>query len=406
MRISYRDMEIKFSSGAQFRVSYLDDPKDKYNWQGSELSFLGFDEIQQLDMDSCLYLFSRLRSTQVDYKLKIRATGNPSPDAWIKQLVQPDLDTNGIPLEDRWLNPRVRHFVNTPNGIELFETREEAEAIYGSGKESGIMSFMFQPGNIYSNPILMKSDPGYVSRLKALPRVEMERLLLGSWEAREQAAAFFSRKNIQLVPHPNIRATRRVRAWDLASTKPSESNPNPDFTVGVLGSRENSGVITIEDVVRLRDVPHIIRETVFNTAYSDGRDVIIGLEIDPGALAGAYIRQIQRELAEKGFTVRLVRPSKAKVQRFRPFAAIAESGFVSVVDGPWTKDYLNELEAFTGSNTRVKDDQVDATSTCTYFLTEQQSFNVNFSLPTFESSSQSFGLQSTDFSTGLTAKLN
>lgn len=214
LRISYRDLELRFSSGAQVKLSYLDAPSDKYNWQGSEISFLGFDEIQQLDFESCVYMFSRLRSTSVDYPLRIRATGNPDPDSWIKKLVQPDLDINGIPLEDRWDNPKVRYFVNTPNGIELFEKRSEAEAIYGKRKDSGIMSFLFQPGNIYSNPKLMEADPTYLSRLKALPRVEMERLLLGSWEARESAASFFSRDNIQIVQYPNIRATKRVRAWD------------------------------------------------------------------------------------------------------------------------------------------------------------------------------------------------
>jgi predicted phage terminase large subunit-like protein len=391
LKISMRDMQITFSSGAQLRMSYLDDPKDKYNWQGAELSWLGFDEIQQLDFENCIYLFSRLRSTTVDYPLHIRATGNPDPDAWIKKLVEPDLDANGIPFDDRWKTPRTRYFVNTPNGIQIFEDRKDAEVIYGAGKESGIMSFMFQPGNIYSNPVLMKADPSYISRLKSLPRVEMERLLLGSWVAREQSASFFSRKNIQLVQHPNIRANRRFRAWDAAATRPSESNPNPDFTVGVLASREKTGVITIEDVVRIRDVPHIVKETIFNTAEKDGRDTYIALELDPGAQAGAYVKQMQRELSERGFVVRLVRPSKAKVLRFRPFAAIAEAGFVQVVDSDWTKDYLNELEAFTGANSRVKDDQVDATSTATYFLTQEQTLP-SFTLPEFSVSNPQFSM--------------
>lgn len=248
------------------------------------------------------------------------------------------------------------------------------------------MSFMFQPGDIYSNPILVKSDPSYVSRLKALPRVERDRLLYGSWEAREQSASFFSRENINIVPHPNIKANRRIRAWDQSATKPSESSPNPDFTAGVLMSRDKTGILTVEDMIRFRDVPHVVKETIFNTAYKDGREVEIALELDPGALAGAYIQQMKRELSEKGFTVRITRPSKAKALRFRPFAAIAEAGFVNVVEAPWTRDYLNELEAFTGSNSRVKDDQVDCTSTATYFLTQEQTIP-DFTLPDFSSGS-------------------
>lgn len=355
-------------------------------------------EIQQLDFESCIYLFSRLRSTTVDYPLQIRATGNPCPDAWIKQLVQSDLDINGIPLPERRNDPQMKWFVNTPNGLEIFNKLEVAQEIYGSGKESGIMSFIFQPGDIYSNPVLMKMDPTYVSRLKALPRVDMERLLLGSWEAREQAAAFFNRSNINVVEYPNVKANKRIRAWDQSATKPSESNPNPDFTVGTLISRDRTGVLTVEDVVRFRDVPHVVKETIFQTAYRDGRDVEIALEMDPGALAGAYVQQLRRELAEKGFTVKVVRPSKSKVQRFKPFASIAEAGFVNIVEAPWNKDYLNELEAFTGYNKRVKDDQVDSTSLATYFLLQEQNlpdFIIPESLSTSEIVQPSFGFQST-----------
>ena len=41
LKFSSRDLEFKFSSGAQLKLSYLDEPKDKYNWQGAELSWLG-----------------------------------------------------------------------------------------------------------------------------------------------------------------------------------------------------------------------------------------------------------------------------------------------------------------------------------------------------------------------------
>ncbi len=377
IKVLSRDMELRFSSGAQLKLSYLDDPKDKYNWQGAELSWLGFDEIQQLDKESCLYLFSRLRSVSVDYPLQIRATGNPDPDAWIKQLVEPDLGVDGIPLPETRFNPRTRYFVNSPGGIILYNTREEAEEVYGKGKESGIMSFMFQPGNIYSNPILMKNDPSYVSRLKALPRTEMERLLLGSWTARETASGFFKRDWINFVDTANIRATKRVRAWDISGTKPSEVNPDPDWTAGVLLSRDKDSVITVEDVVRIQDRPHVVKELIFDTAKSDGPGITIAIPLDPGATAGAWCRQLQRELAEKGYTVKLVKPSTAKVQRFRPFATIAEARFVQIIrDAPWTKAYLDELEAFTGQRSRVHDDQVDATSDATYVLLQ------NFELPT------------------------
>ena len=66
----------------------MDNPKDKYNFQGAELTFIGFDEIQQLSEDNVLYLLSRLRSTSVDYKLQAAATGNPDYDSFMRHWVE------------------------------------------------------------------------------------------------------------------------------------------------------------------------------------------------------------------------------------------------------------------------------------------------------------------------------
>ena len=71
---------------------------DKYNYQGAELSWLGFDEIQQLSQENVIYLFSRLRSTTVDYKKQIVATGNPDFNSFIKDWVEFALDERGIPI--------------------------------------------------------------------------------------------------------------------------------------------------------------------------------------------------------------------------------------------------------------------------------------------------------------------
>lgn len=41
LRIKNRDLEIIFSSGASLKFAYLDNPSDKYNFQGAELTFIG-----------------------------------------------------------------------------------------------------------------------------------------------------------------------------------------------------------------------------------------------------------------------------------------------------------------------------------------------------------------------------
>jgi hypothetical protein len=176
LRIKVREQELIFSSGATLKFGYLDNASDKYNYQGAELTFLGFDEIQQLNQDNVVYMLSRLRSTSVDYKKQAFATGNPDYDSFIREWVEFALDERGIPIR-KDIYP-MRYMVQVAGGqLAWADTREELESIYGSGDQSGILTFMFVPGTIYDNPPLMKADPTYVSKLKALPRVEMERLI-------------------------------------------------------------------------------------------------------------------------------------------------------------------------------------------------------------------------------------
>ena len=127
--------------------------------------------------------------------------------------------------------------------------------------------------------------------------------------------------------------------------------------------------------MRLRDRAHIVEETIIQTAIADGCGVIITLPNDPAG-GGAYVKMIQKRLSEMGFICKLVKPTKSKVQRFAPFAAVAEGGFVNVVNAPWNEDFHSELEVFDGTN-NYKDDQADACSDA--FVT----LNRDVQLPTF-----------------------
>ena len=354
LRVRIRELEILFSSGAQLKFAYLDNTSDKYNFQGAELTFIGFDEVQQISEDNFLYLLSRLRSTTVDYKKQVVATGNPDYDSFIRHWVEFALDERGIPHR-KDIYP-TRYLIQVEGGkLRWSDTREELEDIFGKSDDTGILSFKFIPGTIYDNPPLMKADPTYVSKLKALPRVEMERLLLGSWYARLEAAGLWKREWVTLVDHPNPKANKRIRAWDFAFSKPSEQYPNPDWTRGVLLSKDKNSIYTVENVVSLRDRVHEVEKLVFETAMRDGQDVTISIPIDPAAAAGAYARDFQRKLSEYGFNVRLSKPVKSKVTRFAPFSSVTQAGFVNVVKGDWNTPFFDELEVFDGDVKR-KDD--------------------------------------------------
>lgn len=357
LKIKSRELEIIFSSGAKLKFGYLDNPKDKYDYQGAELSFLGFDEIQQLDEDNVIYLLSRLRKTDVDYNLQAYATGNPDYEAFIRPWVEFGLDERGIPVRKDFYP--TRYFIRVGSEYHWSDSREDLEAIYGPSNKSGILSFKYVPGNIFDNPILIEKNPGYLAQLKSLPRVEMERLLLGSWYARPEETGMFKREWVTLVDYPNLRAKQRVRAYDIAMSKPSEAYPNPDWTRGVLLSKDSSNVYTFEDMVSMRDRTHEVERLIFETAVRDGTDVTISIPQDPNASAGAYAKDLQRRLGEMGFMCRLQRPVKSKITRFAPLSSVSQAGFVQVVKADWNKAFFDELEIFDGDKNK-KDDIVDA----------------------------------------------
>ena len=86
-----------------------------------------------------------------------------------------------------------------------------------------------------------------------------------SWTAVIEGSNYFKRSWTPVVPKLPEGKYEFVRGWDLASTKKSEANPNPDWTRGVLISKDKQSVYTVEDVVSIRDRVHEVEKLIFNT---------------------------------------------------------------------------------------------------------------------------------------------
>jgi predicted phage terminase large subunit-like protein len=151
--------------------------------------------------------------------------------------------------------------------------------------------------------------------------------------------------------------------------------PDPDSTAFVLMSKDYHNVYTIEHVHTMQERSHNVEAKLFSLAETFGRDVIYTIPCDPNAAAAQYARDLQRRMAEKGFTCKLVKPVKSKLVRFQPFASVTEARFVRVVRGDWNDAYFDQLEIFDGLG-KFHDDMVDATSDA--FLT----LNTGIELPT------------------------
>jgi predicted phage terminase large subunit-like protein len=384
LRIRSRELELVFPNGALLKFSHMQHATNMYDHKGGQYSLVIFDEATDFEEEMVVYLLSRMRNAYVDYKPQMFMMTNPDYNSFLRSWIEDYyLDPNtGIPLPEK--TGDKRYFFRQGNTMLWYNSLREAEAVHGEGNESGLSSFTFIGATCRDNPPLLKAQPDYISRLMSLPRVEKERLLDGSWFARQESAGLFKREWVGLVDHANGRARKRIRAWDFAFSKPSEQYPNPDWSRGVLISKDPNNLYTVEDVVSLRDRVHEVEKLVFDTAIHDGQDVIISIPLDPAAAAGAYAKDLQRKLAEMGFSVRLTKPVKSKITRFAPFSSIAQAGFVNVVKANWNKDFFDELEVFDG-DPKKKDDQVDCCSDAMLLLNKDTQLPI-FSLPDFTGS--------------------
>jgi len=146
------DKRWSFPSGAVIDLGHMQHENDKYNYQGKEFHFIGFDELTQFTLTQYTYLFSRLRTTDPLIPPQVLSTTNPGGigHIWVKERFQPE--------------------------------RREFET-YNDPKTG--LSRVFIPGKIEDNPTLFENDPLYMARLEALPEIEMKRLRHGIWDAFE-----------------------------------------------------------------------------------------------------------------------------------------------------------------------------------------------------------------------------
>ena len=366
LKINIKLMKITFPSGASLQFSHYENEKAKEKFKGLQADYIAFDEATEFTEEQITYLLSRNRNpkAEVYHKASMCMATNPHCDSFLKDWIWWWLDPEtGIP--DPKKKGVTRYFVKQRDGtLDWYDTREEAEVVYGTDEDNGVKSMCVIGSTVYDNPFISKA---YIGNLKTQSRVEQDRLLYGSWTAREESAGYFKKEWLTQLKYARGDSVAKVRAWDLAASVPSESYKNPDWTAGVLMSKDKEKMYTIEHVTRFRERFQGVEQRIIDQAYEDGRDVVILIPKDVGSSAQSYAMSLQAKIAELGFTVRLVKPKLDKVTRFGAFAAMAEALRVRFVEDDWNKDYFNELEMFDGSR-KNKDDQVDATSDAFNYL--------------------------------------
>jgi predicted phage terminase large subunit-like protein len=247
----------------------------------------------------------------------------------------------------------LRYFIRLDGEIIWGNSKEELKERYPGSLP---LSFTFIPATLKDNKKLLESDPHYLANLKALPRVERERLLGGNWNIKPSAGLYFKRVYFKVVDNIPSRVVRSIRGWDFAWTEPSGEN-DPDWTASVRVELLESGEIVVTDVTRTRGTPAKVETFFSSILQQDGRGVIQVIPEDPSA--GKYVAE-KLKIANSSFPIITERPVKDKIARALPVSSLAERGKIYLLRAEWNSPFLSELELFPEGR---HDDMVDAFTT-------------------------------------------
>lgn len=348
-----------FKSGATVNFAHLGSDEDCNNWQGSQIAMIGFDELTHFTKYQFFYMLSRNRTT-CGIRPYIRATCNPDADSWVADFIRWWIDADtGYPITER--NGKIRYMVRINGTIFWGDTKQEL--VQQGVEESDIKSVTFIASTLQDNRILMEKDPSYLANLKALPEVEMERLLKGNWKIKACAGKFFQKIQIPIEGMLLTMPTDIIfycRAWDFAATDEDE-NGDADYTSGVLMGKRKNGKLVILDVINQRIKAGAVEHLLYITSIADkaryGYNYRVRIPQDPGAAGKIVAQQYIKLLA--GFDVVAKSVSGSKQVRATPFAAQWQNGMIEILIAEWNEEYFNQLESFPESK---HDDMVDASS--------------------------------------------
>lgn len=189
-------MRWDFHSGAQILFSYFtgmfEDFKDRM--QGRQYSYIGVDELTQLDYDKFKYLITSNRNG-AHIRNRFLGTCNPDPTSWVRKFIDWWIGPDGYPIPER--NGVVRYCFmggDTPEEITWGSTRKEVyekvrHKIDPLVSDSDVLppeymyikSVVFVRAELDDNKALLESSPEYKANLAQQSDEQRERDFKGNW---------------------------------------------------------------------------------------------------------------------------------------------------------------------------------------------------------------------------------
>ena len=193
------DLTWYFDNGSELSFQYyadaFDDFKDRF--QGREYSFIGVDEITQIEFEKFKYLVTNNRNSAF-IKNRMIGTCNPDPLSWVRKFIDWWIDEDGFPIKER--DGVIRYCYMKGDSVDTIvwgDTREEVyeqckeeidklwEPEYeemGYTKESMFTKAVtFIRAELKYNRKLLQTDPSYLGNLAQQGEEQQARDLQGNW---------------------------------------------------------------------------------------------------------------------------------------------------------------------------------------------------------------------------------
>lgn len=199
----------EWPSGIKLFFAHCQYEESKYDYQGHEYHYQGFDQLEEFTKSQYEFLKIQTRTSDKTIKIRFRATANPGNigHLWVKQRFIDDKQTMTVYEDDLGL------------------TR------------------MFIPAKVYDNPALTKSDPLYVKRLESLPEQDRKALLEGDWNIF--VGQYFKewRQDVHVIEPMYIpESWKRFISGDYGFKKPS--------SIGWYAVNPEGGVIRYREIYK------------------------------------------------------------------------------------------------------------------------------------------------------------
>lgn len=340
----------EFPSGATINFSHLQHEKNIYDWQGSEITLIGFDELTHFTETQFFYLLSRNRCTS-GIRPRIWCTTNPDANSWVAKFIKPWLANNQNPSLAGFIDPQL-------DGKKFWFIRgENDQLIWGKSKQKLLKidpkslpkSVIFINSKIQDNQELLKKDPNYLSNLKNLSLINRERLLHGNWKIEASGGKIFNKSWFNIKSRDPKNLTAIASGWDFAATGKLEGD-DPDYTARVLiGIDKNLHYWILDSYASQINVAESYK--VFNKIINQDRQLakqlnaqfIVRWEIEPSSSSKKEAYFLKKYLTAQGFNAQGIKSTRNKITRAMDFAKACEDQLVNIREGNWNDEFINHL---------------------------------------------------------------